>query len=458
MHRASKHQKNQPKTARFAAIETLCRLQQTRRSIRPLFDAVIQECKMTGNDRNLAMNLAYGVLRRRDCLALLIGHLSRHPLHKLEPFVYHALEVGLFQVFYLDRIPESAAVNETVNALKATHLPQRLQGFVNGILRESIRQMQNLREMMNRPVTTNSCLNHPSWLTKRWRQHFGEEEMQRICMCNNSDPLLVLRVNASRITKESFRLQLSERGIDSRNGNFAPEAVVLPDYQGAIPLLPGYDEGHFLIQDEATQLASLLLGPFRSQGQYLDACAGLGGKTYQLVAMESELGLQVVAVEPDHHRFGKLEVNLHRLFPGHRCTMRQCTLEEFSASADRSFHGVLVDAPCSGTGVTGRHPDIRWNREENDLIRYQQEQIALLEQAAGLVSENGILVYATCSLEPEENQEVIHQFLIRHREFHLTDPAPFLPSTARRFVCDLFFNPHPDETIDGFFAARLIRQ
>jgi 16S rRNA (cytosine967-C5)-methyltransferase len=433
-------------------------LQQTRKPIRALFDAVVRECRLPEKDRSLAMNLAYGVLRRRDCLTLLIGRVCRHPLHKLDPFVHHALEVGLFQIFYLDRIPESAAVNETVNAMKTTGLPQRLQGLVNGILRESIRQGQNLKEMLSRPATVTSYLNHPAWLTERWRRHFGEEEMQRICRCNNGDPLLVLRVNAARIAKESFHLHLNERGITSRDGDFASGAIVLPDYQGPIPLLPGYSEGHFSVQDEATQLASLLLGPWQPQGRYLDACAGLGGKTCHLVEMESALGLQVFAVEPDHHRFAKLEENLQRLFPGHRCAMRQCTLEEFSANSEGSFDGVLVDAPCSGTGVTGRHPDIRWNREENDLARYQQEQIALIEQAAGLVAAKGVLVYATCSLEPEENQEVVHQFLARHHEFHLSDPASFLPPTASRFIRDLFFNPHPDETIDGFFAARLIRQ
>ena len=123
-----------------------------------------------------------------------------------------------------------------------------------------------------------------------------------------------------------------------------------------------------------------------------------------------------------------------------------------------SFHGILVDAPCSGTGVTGRHPDIRWNREETDLLRYQAEQLDLLEMAAGLVREAGVLVYATCSLEPEENQEVVRRFLERHPEFHLSDPTPCLPAAAGRFVENLFFCPRPEETIDGFFAARLVRQ
>ena len=222
--------KKPPKTARFAAIEVLCRLQLTKRPIKPLLDAVAEECRLPANERALAMNLAYGVLRRRDCLALLIGRLCRHPLNRLEPFVHHALEVGLFQLFLLDRIPASAAVNETVNALKSSRLPRRLQGFVNGILRESIRQGPALSELIAAPLADGTCLNHPSWLTARWRRHFGEAEMRRICARNNLEPLLVLRVNTARVTQEDFCLRLSEQGIAWRHGGFAPEAVVLPEY------------------------------------------------------------------------------------------------------------------------------------------------------------------------------------------------------------------------------------
>lgn len=456
--RTSGPPKNPAKTARYAAIEVLCRLQRTRRPIKPLLDTVAGECRLAENERALAMNLAYGVLRRRDCLALLIGRLCRHPLNRLEPFVHHALEVGLFQLFFLDRIPASAAVNETVNALKSSRLPQRLQGFVNGILRESIRQGPALTELIADPHAGGACLNHPPWLTERWRRHYGEAEMRRICASNNLEPLLILRVNTARVTREDFCRRLSAQGIAWRHGSFAPEAVVLPEYTGAISRLPGYDEGCFLVQDEATQLATLLLGPFLPQGSYLDACAGLGGKTCHLAALAPGLGLHLYAIEPDAGRYMKLAENLGRLFPGQSCTMRQCTLGEFAGDCRTSFAGILIDAPCSGTGVIGRHPDIRWNREETDLPRYQVEQLDLLEQGAALVGEAGVLVYATCSLEPEENQEVVRQFLERHREFRLSDPAPFLPAAAGRFVEELCFCPRPGETIDGFFAARLIRR
>ena len=144
--------------------------------------------------------------------------------------------------------------------------------------------------------------------------------------------------------------------------------------------------------------------------------------------------------------------------PGTGCTTRQCTLQDFAAADGGPFDGILVDAPCSGTGVTGRHPDIRWNRTEADLLRYQATQLELLCQAAALTAAGGVLVYATCSLEPEENEEVIRLFLLRHDQFRLTDPGPLLPPAAGRFIADRCFCPRPDATIDGFFAARLVRR
>lgn len=446
-----------PKTARFAAIEALCRMSLAPTSVKPLFEKITVECRLTTDDRALAMNIIYGILRQRQYLELLMSRLSRHPLAKLDPFVRHALEVGLYQLFFLDRVPESAAVNETVNALKAARIPIRLHGFVNGILREAIRQKNTLPEPGN-GMDGRPCLNHPEWLTDRWRRHFGEEEMRRICAANSCEPLLVLRVNTSMIEREAFRGLLLQQGIGSRIGSYAPEAVVLPDYQGAITLLPGYDQGFFQVQDEAAQLASLLLGPFVPGGRYLDACAGLGGKTSHLVQLGAKHNLAIIAIEPEPYRFQKLGENLRRLAPETTATTEMTSLRDFTGSCSSSFHGILVDAPCSGTGVTGRHPDIRWNRREEDFLRYQAEQLELLEQAAGIVTADGLLVYATCSLEPEENILVIRKFLIEHDNFQLTDPSPLMPPEARHLVVDGIFSPRPDATIDGFFAARLQRR
>lgn len=444
-------------TGRYAAIETLCRLQKTAYPVKPLLESVIGECALSSTDRGLTMNLVYGVLRKRQYLDSLISKLSRHPLRKMDTVVLNGLRVGLYQIFLLDRIPESAAVNETVNAMKAARLPKRLQGFVNGILRESIRQKQKRTLPLPEDASAKSLLNHPEWMTRRWSARFGQQEMERICRANNEEPHLTLRTNTSRITrKQLLDLFLQDR-LEARAGYYAPDSIVLPGYQGSIEKLPGYQEGFFQPQDEAAQLAALLLSPIRENGVYLDGCAGLGGKTSHILQLTQPYSARVVAVEPEPRRQRLFEDNITRLSDDNRPILHKKTLQDYSRTSRILFSGVFIDVPCSGTGVTGRHPDIRWNRKPEDFMSYQRTQLEILNHAAQLVSANGILVYATCSLEKEENMDVITAFLQENQEFSLTDCRPFLPEQCHDFIVDNCFSPHPDNTIDGFFGARLVR-
>ncbi len=445
------------RTSRFAAIETLSRLQRTRYPVKPLFENVAEECNLLGSERGLARNLVWGVLRRREYLDLLLNKLCNRPIDKLDTFVYSALSVGLYQLFCLDRIPESAAVNETVNALKVAGLKKHLHGFVNGVLRASIRQQDDLPRPDTPDATGQPLLNHPAWLTQRWENRFGRQEMARICAVNNCEPQLVLRVNSSRISRQQLIADLKKLGIAAFPGTFAPDSLVLPDYQGAITSLPGYAHGYFQVQDEAAQLASLLLGPFTPNSSYLDACAGLGGKTSHIMQLTAEYASNIVAVEPEPQRQRLLQENIDRLFPEGKLTICKTSLQDYCRISRLQFAGVLVDAPCSGTGVTGRHPDIRWNRNEEELPRYQFNQLDILHHASELVAPLGILVYATCSLEIEENQEVIEKFLTTHTNFSSTDCSSYLPEDAASCIDGKFFCPHPTESIDGFFAARLQR-
>lgn len=439
-------------------MDILCHLYRSRLPVKPLFDQVVQKYSLPPPERNLAMQLVYGVLRHRQYLDRILEFVSRTPLRKMDPFVHQALAVGLYQLFFLERIPESAAVNEAVECCKTAKIHQRLHGFVNGVLREAIREKQNLAAKAQCDCAGQAVLNHPDWLVKRWRQHFGFKETTRICQINNSEPALILRVNSPIIGRDAFRRTLTKAGIPNCPGNYSGDAVILPDFHGPITMIPGYAEGFFQVQDEAAQLATPLLGPFRSGGRYLDGCAGLGGKTSHLLQLAGQYELQLYAVEPELHRLDKLKENVARLLPKSRPVIYEGDMEHFSSlHSDLLFDGILIDAPCSGTGVTGRHPDIRWNRLPEDLMHYQQEQLNLLSVAAGHIQPKGVLVYATCSLEPEENHQVIDEFLLSHREFQLTDCSPYLPAAAHCFLDNKFFAPRPSETIDGFFAARMQR-
>ncbi len=403
------------------------------------------------------MQLVYGTLRNRQYLDRILQILSKTPLAKIDPFIHQILAVGLYQLFFLQRIPQSAAVNEMVECCKTGAMPKRLEGFVNGILRQSIRQMKRLVVEATREKTGEPIVNHPQWLVNRWRGHFGDEETQRICEANNREPLLVLRTNSEKIARDVFRKMLDDAGIVNHAGTFAAEAVALPEFHGSITTIPGYAEGLFQVQDEAAQLASSLLGPFRAGGRYLDGCAGLGGKTSHLLQYAANNSLEIHAIEPETYRLHKLRENLRRTASKCQPVIHATTLQEFELGNMSPFDGILIDAPCSGTGVTGRHPDIRWNRRPEDLLRYPEEQLSILTHSADLLASGGTLVYATCSLEPEENEEVVTAFLRERLDFQLTDCTQHLPDAARRFVVNGCFAPRPEASIDGFFAARMQR-
>ena len=437
------------KTARYAAIETLCKLAQTRLPIAQLFEQAVEEHKVSEADRQLAMKICYGVLRRKEYLDLILSQLCRQPLSKIKPFAYHALHTGLYQLLFLDRVPPSAAVNETVKAVAAAHLSKPIQGFVNGVLRQSIRKRSELPQ-----ADEVNLLNHPEWLVRRWQSNFGEETARQICLVNNQEPNLCLRATA-RTSKSELLHLLRQNSISASPGVYAPDAIIVERYQGPITALPGFKHGYFQVQGQAAQLATLLLGPFENGARYLDCCAGVGGKTSHLLSLVNAQSSSVVALEPHPRRVRQLRETLSRTADFRRARVYEQTLENYSASGRPEFNAILIDAPCSGTGVIGRHPDIRWNRAAEQLEDYQNQQLSLLEHAEELLLPGGVIVYATCSIEPEENQQVISRFLEKHRHFSLTDCHAYLPPKAQQLIHNGCFAPLPAAEIEGFFAARL---
>ena len=446
------------KTARFLAISTLAKLKQTKRPVTDIFDRLVDKQQVIASERRLAFNLIYGVLRHYQSLDHILAGFCRKPLKKLHPMVHQGLLVGLFQILFLDRIPPSAAVNETVGALKRLKTNARLTGFVNGVLRSIIRKQNQLVHPTELESQQKPILNHPEWLTDRWLKRFGREEMVRICASNNNPATLILRVNSSIISKEDFRHRLVKEGITVNNGRFAPDALILPDFNGSVTDIPGFETGAFQIQDEGAQLIPYLLTPFSENGHYLDGCAGLGGKTCHLSQIGRANHITVTAIEPQKKRFQQLLENLQRLQVDDKVTPYHQSLQDFCASDRGTFDGVLLDVPCSGTGVIGRHPDIRWNREEKELLIYQKTQLQLLEYGARMVGEGGVLVYATCSLAPEENENVVAAFLDTNSHFSLEDLSSCLPEAAQHFIKSGCLQTLPDSSIDGFFAARLARK
>ncbi|WP_446010606.1 16S rRNA (cytosine(967)-C(5))-methyltransferase RsmB [Candidatus Electrothrix sp.] len=450
--------KKKRSTSRSLALETLVQWAGTGKPVQGVINRVIHDSGLKHEERQLAVMLVLAVLREQEYLDLLISRFSKTKLRKMKPLTLAALRIGVVQICRLERIPDSAAVNETVKALKKMRQPGWLCSFVNGTLRNIARSKDTLPRPEEAGPGGTPVLNHPAWLTARWQEHFGPEQMREICRVNNLEPDLCLQINPARTDPDALKTRFIKHGMSGvKAGSLAPDSLILPEQRGAVTDLPGFAEGLFQVQDQAARLACDLLGPFKEQGRYLDGCAGLGGKTCILAALLPK-DASLIAVEPDQRRSRLLQENLQRQGLSEKVETVQQDLQVFVADDDRLFDGIFIDAPCSGTGVIRKHPDIRWNRQAEDLAGFQEQQLGLLRTAATALKPGGVLVYATCSLEPEENQQVVELFLAANPAFILTDCRGFLPASAASLVdAQGCFAPLPTEEIEGFFAARLVR-
>ncbi|MDH3347876.1 MAG: 16S rRNA (cytosine(967)-C(5))-methyltransferase RsmB [Desulfobulbaceae bacterium] len=436
--------------ARTAALKTLCQWAEQKKTISPIMDKLLEP--LPANDRRLCGKLIMGTLRNMGQLDHIITGYSKHPLAKMKITTLMALRLAVFQLLFLDRIPPSAAVNETVLSLKAQRQPQWLLNFVNGVLRRISSEIDIIRAQ--KTIADDYDFNHPSWMVTRWNRYFGQQLSKEICLANNQEPKLCLRVNTKKISQIELQNIFIDSQIETKKGSFAPDALIIYSNIGSPTLLPGFKDSLFQVQGEAAQLASFLMGPFTGNKTYLDGCAGLGGKTSHLIQLIKNVSL--TAIEPDSYRFKLLKENLTKTPNGNSVETVNLPLEEFANSTSKQFDAILLDAPCSGTGVIGKHPEIRWNRQESDLKRYQSEQLKLLQVASSLLNEGGIIVYATCSLEPEENEEVIERFLTDAPQFITTPCHDYLPSKAKDLVDEKgFFRSNQGLGLEGFFAARL---
>jgi len=418
----------------------------------------------SGRDRALVRELVFGVVR---WLALLDRHIDSRLISgkkRLSRIVRSHLRIGAFQILFLDRIPFSAAVNEAVQGVKSSNSAWA-SGLVNAVLRRMAERCESLGQEMARRCEDATGLgevemlaieqSHPFWMVDRWAGRYGLEGARSLCSANNIQAPLTLRVNTLTITREEVLINLAGHGLDAVPGRYAPEAVIIRGYSGSPAAIPGFRKGWFQVQDEAAQLVSYCLDPMPGE-IILDACAGPGGKTTHIAQMIRDQGV-VEATDRNNARLELLRENQERL--GIKC-ISCIPFESFKAGPHDlkgRYHRILVDAPCSGLGVIRRHPDIKWNRTRASLSELASRQRSLLGSLAPLIRPGGTMVYATCTLEPEETREVVDDFLSIHAGWGLIPADEVLPAAARSLVDEngfLVIFPGPDGP-DGFFAAVL---
>jgi 16S rRNA (cytosine967-C5)-methyltransferase len=389
-------------------------------------------------DRSLLQELCFGTLRVLPQLEWCIQQLMAKPMVGKQRPLHYLLMVGMYQLLYT-RIPPHAVLAETVEGAVALKRPQ-LKGLINGVLRQFQRQQE---ELLQRLANNDSRYLHPSWLLKRTQQAYPTQ-WEKIIDANNQKPPMWLRVNRLHHTRDEYLKLMEQAEIAAVAHSEYPDAVRLIT-PCAVTALPGFADGWITVQDASAQGCVSLLEPQNGE-QILDLCAAPGGKTTHI--LEAAPKAQVMAVDIDEQRLSRVKENLQRL-----CLHAEVKLGDGRTPqqwcGDKQFDRILLDAPCSATGVIRRHPDIKWLRRDSDIAELASLQAEILEAIWPHLKTGGVMVYATCSILPQENSEQVRSFLQHHADAKLVETGD-LKQPGRQNI------PHPEDG-DGFFYAKLIK-
>ena len=411
-------------------------------------------------DRALVHALVYGVLRWQGRLDWVIDHLTSGSSSKMDPLVRIILRLGVYQIQYLDRIPTSAAVNTSVELTRLCR-KKWAAGFVNAMLRGLVRRADQIpwpaREGDGQLYL---AIRHafPTWLIARWMRRWGFDATARLCQAINAIPAITLRTNSLKISRSALMRQIDAEAKGAQAAVHTPEGIHLTGLQRPLAYWPAYKSGFFQVQAEAAQLVGHLTAPRPGQRVW-DACAGLGTKTAHLAQLMGNRG-EIVATDVRTDKLHALRLEMARLSIDIVKTERVDLTNPSPKFKPQKFDRILVDAPCSGLGVLQRNPDGKWRVKEKHLHRNHHRQLALLSMAAEHLAPDGILVYAVCSLEPEEGENVVTCFLQKYREFGIYHAEKQAALKIEKLLVTsegyLKTRPYP-HGMDGFFAAAFRR-
>lgn len=401
-------------------------------------------------DRGLCTELVYGVLRWQIRLDWIIDGFSKIKSGKLEHTVLNALRLGAYQLLFLSKIPPSAAINSSVDLIKREG--QKKAGFVNAVLRNIDRQRGSIKYPSEKDAARHISVfySHPEWLVKRWIERYGVEETGRICKADQQVPPVVLRVNTLLTTREKLINELGHEGYEAAPARYSPDGVVLVSRGRLNP-----DDPRFYIQDEASQLVSLLLSPKPGE-RVLDACSAPGGKTTHLAQLMKNKG-EIYALDRYQARLRTVRKTASRLGIDIIKTIAADAAEPLPF--DTQFDAILIDAPCSGLGVLRRSPDIKLHRKESDIAELSKLQKRILANVSGYLKPGGRLVYSTCTLEPEETDEVVSEFLRENPRFEKEGVCGYLLPIGCSELAGTSgeLRTHPQLGVDSFYGARILR-
>ncbi|WP_339050355.1 16S rRNA (cytosine(967)-C(5))-methyltransferase RsmB [Rickettsiella endosymbiont of Xylota segnis] len=428
--------------SRATAAQIISRVIKEKISLKDALSAGLN-ANINSRDRAFIQELCYGVIRWYAPLRQLCAYLLKKPLNAADQNVYALLLIGLYQLNYLRTSPH-AAVHETVQGARELNKVWAVP-LINGVLRSFQRQKASLLKKLPK----DSHFAHPDWLIKKLQQAWPNE-WQTILAANNHLPPMSLRVNFLKITRKDYMQKLKDKDITGHLSELSATGIIL-DESSPVIKLPGFMQGEVSIQDTAAQLATslLLLKPGQT---VLDACAAPGGKTTHILESQSDL-LSCVAVDSDAIRLSKVKENLNRLSLSDTKVQLLCAKAQNLKSIWKEglFDRILLDAPCSGTGVIRKHPDIKLLRREEDIVKLAEQQYQLISSLWEILKPNGILLYVTCSVLPEENSDVLIRFLSLHADAkeEVLDETWGVACSVGRQIFPQIHGP------DGFYYARL---
>jgi len=440
---------------RELAVEILLKVEKKNAFADILLDHSLKKGSLSPRDRALLTQLVYGALRWRGRIDWYLSQFLHRSLSGTNAYIRNLLRLTLYQLLFLDKVPDYAAVNEGVELAKR-HGGARAGGLVNGVVRRILREKNKLPD----PDPKDDAIlylcarwSHPDWLVKKWLGYFGREETESLLKANNQESPLTLRANRLKGDRESLLEKLRARGFNPTPTRWSPQGMQL-ESAGAADQLPGFQEGFFQVQGEASQLIGYLVDPQPGE-RVLDACAAPGGKTTHLAELMGDNG-ELIVTDISVKGLEKLKQNVQRL--------GLTSVRPFAADVSRGLTGalalpydrILVDAPCSGLGTLRSHPEAKWQKDERDIRRLSKLQKKMVRRISSYLKPGGILVYATCTLTREENEGVVGDFLDHEKGFVLDNAQDILPREAQPMISGKYFLalPHKHNT-DGFFAARM---
>lgn len=417
-------------------------------------DKFLEAGELKAIDRAFVTELVYGITKWRLTIDWIIAQFSSIKLKKLSPWILNTLRLGIYQIIYMDRVPESAACNESVKlARKYGH--QASSGYVNGVLRNIARNKSKIQfpdEETDLIKYLSVRYSHPEWLVEKWLGQFGREFTEDLLESNNGIPDLVIRTNTLRTSREDLLLRLKAEGIEAEAGKYAPEAIRLKKPSSIINS-ELFRQGYFQVQDESSMLVAKILDPKPGE-LVMDLCSAPGGKATHIAQLMKNRG-RVVARDIHPHKIRLIEEAVERLGTSivEPEVFDAAILDEkFAGKVDR----VLLDAPCTGYGILQRKPDIKWSRSPSDQAEITALQKKLLEVGSSYVKPGGVLVYSTCTIGNEENEDLVKEFIRTHDEFEFCAIEKLLPEplAERGKAGCLQLYPNLDG-VDGFFIAKM---